>query len=117
MRANSILFVGLLSVAARPSVAIPFGDAFSAASGLVSRAAAYSFDIYQGFTLQQQLSSKNSTEVTYTTEGGRPYFQPYGAQRIGQDGPRKPYDPQTTFRGAELTLSIRCTQSFCRTRT
>ncbi|PWN52055.1 catalase-like protein [Violaceomyces palustris] len=51
------------------------------------RAAGYTFDLFTGTRLQQDLSSQPSTSLEYTTENGRPHFQPMGAQRVGMDGP------------------------------
>lgn len=44
-------------------------------------------DLFQGTNLQQEESSLNNSDLTYTQRNGRQYFQPLGAQRAGERGP------------------------------
>lgn len=46
----------------------------------------FTFDLNSGPELQAQIDEKPATQVSFSTEGGVPYSQPYDAQRIGSDG-------------------------------
>ncbi|KAK0541899.1 hypothetical protein OC845_006849 [Tilletia horrida] len=57
------------------------------ARALLQRASQGNFDFWTGPKVQQDASSQQSSQMTYTTENGQQYFQPLGAQRVGTRGP------------------------------
>lgn len=46
----------------------------------------FAFDLNSGPELQLSTDEKPATEMSFSTEGGVPYSQPYDAQRLGSDG-------------------------------
>lgn len=47
----------------------------------------YHTDLFEGTRLQEDDASLNASQLTYTQQNGRPWFQPLGAQRAGSSGP------------------------------
>ncbi|KAF2770825.1 catalase-like protein [Teratosphaeria nubilosa] len=47
----------------------------------------YKTNLYEGTNLQQEQSTLNNSDLTYTDRNGRQYFQPLGAMRAGEKGP------------------------------
>ena len=46
----------------------------------------FTFDLNSGPELQAQTDEKSAPQVSFSTEGGVPYSQPYDGQKIGSDG-------------------------------
>ena len=81
--ASFLPLVSLVAALFSPASAYPgFGDA-----SLLERDAPFVTDLFEGVHLKQKQSSVNASDLTYTTENGKPWFQPLGAQRAGSSGP------------------------------
>jgi catalase len=72
-----------LSLALCPLAAIAYPDLQSRDT----QSEAYRTDLFEGTRLQEDQASLNASELTYTQQNGRPWFQPQGAQRAGSSGP------------------------------
>lgn len=48
---------------------------------------AYHTDLFEGTRLKEDQSTLNASQLTYTQQNGRTWFQPQGAQRAGASGP------------------------------
>jgi catalase len=72
-----------LSLALCPLAAVAYPDV--QARGDTS--GAYQTDLFEGTRLQEDESTLNASDLTYTQQNGRPWFQPLGAQRAGSSGP------------------------------
>lgn len=77
--------VSTLSLALCPLAAIAYPDAALYARD--NQSESYTTDLFQGTRLQEDESSLNASDLTYTQQNGRPWFQPLGAQRVGKNGP------------------------------
>ncbi|KAE8254014.1 hypothetical protein A4X13_0g3578 [Tilletia indica] len=85
MRINAQLLL-LLSSTLACATAAPEGG-LSRLRGIAQRASQGTFDWFTGPRVQEDASTKPSSQLTYTTENGREWFQPQGAQRVGKRGP------------------------------
>ncbi|CAD6884558.1 unnamed protein product [Tilletia controversa] len=91
MRVSAPLFL-LLATTIACATATPDRTFLKVRSGhgvrkAAHRAVAGAFDWFTGPRVQEDASTKPSSQLTYTTENGREWFQPQGAQRVGQRGP------------------------------
>jgi len=90
MRVNAaiiVLFMGL-SPASAISTARSEAGQLGKLRALAARATQTAFDLFTtGTDIQRNTSTMPSHELTYTTENGREWFQPLGAQRVGRHGP------------------------------
>lgn len=72
-----------LSLALCPLAAVAYPDLHTRDN----QSEAYHTDLFEGTRLQEDQASLNASELTYTQQNGRPWFQPQGAQRAGSSGP------------------------------
>ncbi|KAK0526866.1 hypothetical protein OC835_005149 [Tilletia horrida] len=84
MRLNAAALLLALGPIAASAASVPV---LSSLRTLAERASQGTFSFFTGPHVQEDASSKPSTQLTYTTENGREWFQPQGAQRVGKNGP------------------------------
>ncbi|KAM0718616.1 hypothetical protein Q7P37_005686 [Cladosporium fusiforme] len=77
--------VSTLSLALCPLAAIAYPDA--ALHARDNQSESFHTDLFEGTRLQEDDSSLNASDLTYTQQNGRPWYQPLGAQRVGRNGP------------------------------
>lgn len=73
----------ILSLALCPLAAIAYPDIYSRDN----QSESFHTDLFEGTRQQEDESSLNASELRYTQQNGREWFQPLGAQRAGSSGP------------------------------